>query len=269
MKIVYVNARGGLGNQFSFLSKGVEVATNLKASLLVDLRDCGSPANFSEVANISFFKFNFPIKVLFITKNSPFYLIITGNTYKLINIFISQFYKKFKIFQRNFIDIRKQFEGSETAIKAMDLKIFDGLELNSTSPDFQKVLKIVKNNQSIGIHVRLTDYKYFHDGTLILDKNYYLSQIKKLSSKNTRIFLFSDNPEEVESMFLNDFNFINVSKDFNLNAAEELVILSKCFNIIGSHSTFCFWASLLKSSNKGVIVVPIGAAKLDGWKVSS
>lgn len=107
---------------------------------------------------------------------------------------------------------------------------------------YQKYLEVQKLDfVTIGIHIRLDDYKTFCDGKYFFTTEVYLAakkRIENLLRKNAFFFFFSN--EKLSS----DFNSANcyISKE---SWYVDQFIMSKLDYLLGPPSTFTSWASFI------------------------
>jgi hypothetical protein len=100
---------------------------------------------------------------------------------------------------------------------------------------------ITKDNNYIGIHIRLGDYSQERRTSLDWYKKQIL-RIKKITQNKAKFLLFSDGSDiELQSILEID----GVKKCFAGNALADILTLSNCSFIIGSDSTFSGWAVFL------------------------
>lgn len=121
------------------------------------------------------------------------------------------------------------------------------------------MLPILKNQRSIGVHIRLGDYIFLGD-KVIPQEVYFLAGIDLLKSEmgaSTKIFFFTDEPHKVEQLFPNLVKLGEiVSPPSSTTPVENLILLSKCDGFVCSNSTFSWWAATLSTAPAEWIVRP-------------
>lgn len=122
-------------------------------------------------------------------------------------------------------------------------------------------LREIDNTNSVGIHVRRTDY--LTNKTILtyfpaIRENYYSDAISMLNEKQRDLnyFCFSDDIEWCKSYFSHlPITFIETGNN-DISAAEELILLSKCTHCIIPNSSFGFWGAWLNRKHKKTIIRP-------------
>ena len=124
----------------------------------------------------------------------------------------------------------------------------------------QKYLNLIKNKNSVAIHIRRGDYlnnpkvRYVHG---ILKEDYYKKSISYLKKrvKNPFFFIFSDDVELVKKtfFFFNKEKFIFIDAKSSINA---LHLMSNCKHFIIANSTFSWWGAWLSKNKHKIICAP-------------
>ena len=121
----------------------------------------------------------------------------------------------------------------------------------------------------ISIHYRYGDYEKWHSGMYLIQPDRYIKLINELLKANEGIekvvWIFTDDILSFQSKFKTNIN-IKVISSNKLSPSEELFLLSKSSYIIGSNSTFSFWACVFHKSLNSVYV-PANSLTLPGWNV--
>lgn len=120
-----------------------------------------------------------------------------------------------------------------------------------------KILDKIQSSNSIGIHIRKTDYisntknlmKYYP-----CNDKYYLNAIKYFSKRytNLRYFIFSDDFEWVEK----NLHGINYTAIKGNSAPTDMYLMSRCNHSIISNSTFSWWAAWFNTNSEKIIIIP-------------
>lgn len=273
----YVRARGGLGNQLSYLAYAYVHANKYCRVIYFDLRSAGSPADILDKQS-SLNDINFPnaSNLIYIEKSSPLFLRFKAFVLRVLSL-ISTLYrslpKRIKSSQlenfliKNFLDYFAHKEGTEYAIAADSLGLFSNVSLTSPSKLFEDLRFECSRESQIGAHLRLGDFHEFAKGSLILPKSYYITALELLGYEklDSEMFVFTDSPEMAAAFFEGIVN-IRVISDLQISSVEEFFLLSSCNIIVGSHSTFSFWATFLSRSQR--VVVPPRAHALPDWHIN-
>lgn len=102
------------------------------------------------------------------------------------------------------------------------------------------------NYSSVGIHMRRGDYLKYQNIYYQCDKNYFTEFFEEYKDK--QIYVYTDSPEKVLEEF-SQFDFKLVVGESEL---KDFASLSKHEIIIGSNSTFSWWASLIGNPKKTI-----------------
>ncbi len=93
---------------------------------------------------------------------------------------------------------------------------------------------------NVAFHIRRGDYLKYPDKHYVCDTKYF-EYFFDLFKQDCSILVFTDSIEHVKNEFPNyNFNIIESDSD-----VKELAYMSQCDIIVGSNSTFSWWASLI------------------------
>jgi hypothetical protein len=266
---VYIRARGGLGNQLSFLIEGLSTATKTKRKLWIDLRYSGSSNNsLSKRASIKEFQINSKIETKYIDNTgTKIEKIICQVLY--LSSYCYFYLKKTTNSTTMFINTKLHFEGKTTTNLLSNKGLIQDFYHKNPSRKYRELSDILHNKRIISLHYRYGDYKDWHNGRYIISPSKYLDLITdllKVDKKIAReIWVFTDDVEKFNSNFPPNFK-CKVILSETLSDSEQLMLLSKSYYIIGSHSTFSFWACVLHKS-PNTVYVPADSLTMPGWKV--
>lgn len=118
--------------------------------------------------------------------------------------------------------------------------------------------KLIKDTNSVSIHVRRGDYiNHFLHGN-IANKTYYQNSITEICKKidDPYFFVFSDDLEWCKkelNFFNNNVYYVEGNKDF---VEQDMILMSLCKTNIISNSSFSWWASFLNSNLNKIIISP-------------
>lgn len=272
---VYINIRGGLGNQlFQYASSRAFALENDK-ELVLDISGITNEGHnifaldkfnieAKKTNNIKLFQKTFAKKLNALSyrigkrfgyaKSYKFDLF----TSKLTNIFgvysIDNGYTKLlKSITKNdyltgYFQSEKYFSKYEREIK-QELKLKDKL-----SRENQNISNKMKKENSICVHIRRGDFVQI--GAIVCSTNYYLNAIEYIKNKikNPVFYIFSNDINWVKENI--KFKDKVVYMDKNNSSYEELVLMSSCNNFIISNSTFSWWAQYLSNNNDKIVIAP-------------
>jgi hypothetical protein len=139
--------------------------------------------------------------------------------------------------------------------------ILKDFTLVKTSEKFDKVANDIKNNKSVSIHVRRSDYLTNPSAEAVhpvCSLDYYAKAIELIKSKisHPKFFVFSDDPDWVRNNLpLERGEFVMVSGN-NLRDCEELILMSKCLHQIIANSSFSWWGAWLNQQADKIVIAP-------------
>jgi hypothetical protein len=255
-KKVYLNLKGGMGNQIFQLSaalnycfnnnyKNLNIYTgnlskfqkkrNFELKNLLKVLDF--PINIIETDKLFFNKYL--LHFLLYIKN-PFIKIVTEKNFDttqfaFFKILDGYFQRESFLFANNSITIL-----SKTFIKAYH----NGFHLNLNN-------KIINFDNSYALHIRGTDF--------LQDKNYCQnSSFNIVRTLNIQeLYIFTDDKLFAEKQLAGlNLNLLFIS-DFKLTDFEEFILLSKFNNVILTNSTFSLTSAILGYNSKKNVYTPI------------
>ncbi|MCU0680114.1 MAG: alpha-1,2-fucosyltransferase [Planctomycetes bacterium] len=138
------------------------------------------------------------------------------------------------------------------------VKDFTLKKISSLAQKWQQIILNTKN--AVAVHVRRGDYVKNAKIAAIhgsCDLTYYHNCQQDLLSKveNPVFFCFSDDREFLEKNFI-WLGKINLVSHPDLDAAEEIFLMSLCQHQIISNSTFSWWAAWLNSYPQKIVYAP-------------
>jgi hypothetical protein len=286
-KTIYVPITGGLGNQLFQIAAGMS-ETQGKVVVLTCLGNPRSTDNKPDSQHM-----NFPNRVLFNqckgrhSLSAKFFNLListTGrrsfiNKRKVLKILIELlssvvfsthfltplmvktgigigFDQAFKRKKGNFIV--GYFQSYRFLEDSNSQEEFRSIECLSKRPPYLKLLNTVRSTPSTMLHVRLGDY-HQEKSFGVLSEKYFdraLSEIES-GSKNSRLLMFSDEPEEATQLFSIDvqYRLTTIPSNF-LTPAETLEIMKNCTKFVTSNSSFSWWAAYLSSPKPSLVIYP-------------
>lgn len=282
--MIYINLRGGLGNQlFQYASaRSFAIAANEK--LCLDLSGITNKTHniyaldkfninaetvnechiWQKKVSRVFLSISYRIGKRFGYDKSYKFDVILSYILNLFGIYnIDNGYMKFKRsitknkYINGYLQSDKYFEADNRIIRE-ELSLKEGLSENAL-----KLSNTMKSQNSVCVHIRRGDF--VNIGGIVCTHEYYEGAVKYLAQRleNPEFYIFSnDIPWVRENIsFPVEVNFID---DNNPNY-EEIILMSSCNNFVISNSTFSWWGQFL-SENKGKIVIAPDRWFVDGQR---
>lgn len=125
--------------------------------------------------------------------------------------------------------------------------------------DYLFYLEMIKNSNSISLHVRRGDYvnNRYHP---LCSQEYYMKAIKyiKRRIKEPKFFIFSDDLNYVKNnfTFLFDEKVIHIINKNKTSSDNELRLMSKCKHNIIANSSYSWWGAYLNLNHKKIVIYP-------------
>ncbi len=275
-----VYCQGGLGNQIFQFIIGYILAKKNKINLRINIASFNSDHRqyeldrFPEIYKLNIPKikyYNFSDKIYFYLYPKFFKILKMLKVYKFLNYLFflekNEFENSPFIFNKDLlkkkfiknITIRGFFQSEKYFIyyKKIVLKFFKFPEIKNKF--FQNYLDLIKNKNSVAIHIRRGDYlkpkvMRFHG---ILDESYYKKSINYINKKvkNPTFFIFSDDIILVKKnlFFFNDIKHIFIDTKSSIN---DLNLMSNCKHFIIANSTFSWWGAWLSKNKNKIVCAP-------------
>lgn len=245
-KSVCVQLQGGLGNQLFGWATGFALSTKLNLSLALDTRNL-----LARPYELSAFKLSEQIHLTYtIDKNI-----------RRFNLLDSSFEEKSFQYDKRFEDISKpkRLKGYFQSWKYFDAyqnEIRSLLCLKKESNALRSLSEITTTYQVLGVHIRRGDYVGLENYHGLTSSSYFKNAVKiiqKLSGFE-KIMVFSDQIDIAREVFPGADYYIS-SKELR-SSPETLILMSRCNSLIGSNSSFSWWAGYISSSNSAVRIFP-------------
>lgn len=118
-----------------------------------------------------------------------------------------------------------------------------------------ELLRILKNENTVSIHVRRGDYLKWGNAC---DTLYYSRAVEYMNNRVDKpvYLVFSDDMEWVRNNLSLQGEVVEISANYHFKDYEELLIMSRCRHQIISNSTFSWWAAWLNQNDKKQVVAP-------------
>lgn len=127
------------------------------------------------------------------------------------------------------------------------------------SPNAKAIAEQIKQNNSVGIHVRRGDYYSNKGAKKLLGDICTLKYFKKAAHicqqrlGDCIFYVFSDDPQWVSNNFNINYPYIILPLQ---SAYDDFFLLSSCTHTIISNSTFSWWAAYLNSNKNSITISP-------------
>lgn len=135
-------------------------------------------------------------------------------------------------------------------------EIKSNLILKRESDTLSTLSDELKKYQVLGVHIRRGDYVGLENYHGLTSSSYFKNAvqiIQKLSGFE-KIMVFSDQIDIAKEVFPGADYYIS-SRELR-SSPETLILMSRCNSLIGSNSSFSWWAGYISSSNSAVRIFP-------------
>lgn len=249
-------ASGGIGNQM--FQYAVYIALkNKRKQVKFDI----SLYNFMQMHNGFELNSVFYIDENFYSNDSKFYkfLLRVINKFKFRYFvfvdnggFTNKIFSSGAFFFLGYWQSEKYFKNIELDIR----KVFEFKNVNEENLNFSK---IIRDCNSVSIHIRLGDYVGLESVKGICTKKYYENAIDYVNNHtdNPIYFVFSNDISQTKSMFKSrEESFIYVDLNVKDNSNLDMFLMSNCRHNIIANSSFSWWAAWLNSNEKKIVITP-------------
>lgn len=276
--MIIIKLKGGIGNQMFQYAFGRRIALENNLELKFDITSFKDDRVYRNKYNLDCFNI---VENIATEKDLRKARIYTSKSYfgKFIRLLsrIKPYYKRYVVNEKKFflydkkVMIKKKnvyYNGywqNEKYFKDIeDIIRKDFIFKNKLNRENLKLLKRIKNTNSVGLHIRNYGITYDEKASIrdlknfgIMKISYYQNALKYLENKinNFKIFIFSDDINWVKKKY--DFKSDNIlyvdneGKDY-----EQLQLMSLCKHQIISNSTFSWWAAWLNDNPYKIVISP-------------
>jgi hypothetical protein len=159
---------------------------------------------------------------------------------------------------------------SRLAAKARARGFPASVKLKNPSAEYKSLESETLITRVLAVHLRLTDIRSFESGNRMLSQDYFERNIERITRRDAieQVWVFSDEPDAIPEFLPVNLKVRSISSSYNLTACEELVLMSQCDALLGSRSTFSFWAGFWNSNQKR-IYYPGPVAGFELWHDST
>lgn len=272
--MIIVKISGGLGNQLFQYSFGRFLSIKFNCELKFDIQTNYHYTNFTR-RSFGLTHFNCDLKQASACEIHKFKCYDNNLLSRLERKIVQKLpFINRKYFVQNLYDFQKYipsyrdncyYDGywqSENYFKSIEDIIRKDLDFNFTfrlSFNNKRILDDIKLNESVGVHIRRTDYITVKPNSLLFtpcSKEYYRRAIDFFTDKLSIpiFYFFSDDIDWAKVNFKdNRFRFI----ESNLDCPEvDLFLMSQCKNNIIANSSFSWWGAWLNSNPDKIVISP-------------
>lgn len=238
-KSIQLSLTGGLGNQLFQLAAAVYMAEqyNLEVKLFLN-DDVNTPQKLGIEGLIKAINFDFVGK-----RNA-----INESIYQVEDEAIEDVMKNYPFFEDRIIQgYFHNFKYAES------LRPYLSLFLKNSINEIEWLTQVQMSGDesNLFIHYRYGDYVYNLESLGVLHRSYYKKALSKITSANSKIYVFTDSPTEAElffKQFIKEFRIVDDSKA--KNPLEIMSTISLGNKLILSNSTFSWWSGFLSLSKE-------------------
>jgi hypothetical protein len=220
MNNCYVNPIGGLGNQLFIIAAGYAYAKKHNKKLII------VPDNWKAGQGNSILSYKDTLFKNFEYGSPPF-------TRDVITVHERRFNYDELPFVHGSLSLHGYFQSLKYFEEFKD-EFISLLEL----PDVDVEYLRGGSQAVVGFHIRRGDYLIHKNIHYVCDTNFFNYFFDKF--KGEPIKVFTDSPNQVLQEFPQEYHIIHSESDI-----KEFTYMSKCDIIVGSNSTFSWWASLI------------------------
>ena len=277
--MIYINLKGGLGNQMFEYAFALSLAERTKDEICIDLSGISNVTHniyslnhfkIGNVRKINKVKFNKLQQKVYDINNAILYKVeqkfgsigkykMEKISQRLLNIFgiymcCDGYIKTYKTFSK--VKYAEGYFQSSKYFKNIDSKIRKVFQVKTPIlKKNEKLLQRINKTNSVCVHIRRGDYTKFTNH-LVCTIDYYKKgmNIIKEKYKDAQFFIFSDDIEWVKNNISFDYK-VNYVEGNNPNY-EELRLMYSCKHFVISNSSFSWWAQYLSKNNQKTVVAP-------------
>lgn len=273
--MICVQLNGGLGNQMFQYAFGRALAYKNRTELILDTSQLKNK-NFTAGITPRSYELNiFQLKAREATNNDI--KRIKPLFYRIANILA--FKTGFEGIQTSKYFIEKKFSFNESIEKIgkecflagywQSFRYFQKIE-SLIQEDFKfqpsldnknmRLLKIIKNQNSIGVHIRRSDFvnNKKHNVHGACSNEYYKMAIENITKKisSPYYYIFSDDIDWVRENLKLQYPHKYVSGNLGNRSYNDMQLLSNCKHNIIANSSFSWWAAWLNPNPQKIIIAP-------------
>jgi len=260
MKIVRL--MGGLGNQMFQYAFGVAVGNNTIYDISWFDETRGNPNVTQREYELDFWNINPKLT------DKPKKKIFGFINLKLKHIVESPFniYNSKLLKEKNCI-IEGYFQASQYYEPIRNRLLKDFVPRNKPDYRNQKMLDLIRDKNSVSIHVRRGDYVKLQKIHGLCDIDYYEKSVQHIAKnvKHPYFFIFSDDIKWVKDNLNIDYPCEYIDFNHGRDSAWDMWLMANCKHNIIANSSFSWWGAWLNQNSDKIVIAP-KCWKADGSK---
>lgn len=258
--MIFIDIKGGLGNQLFQYATVKSLAINKNSNFLMCLDDYGSE-DAKKVDHVEFKLNHFNVDCsnqITESQISEEY----DNVQKIIEPLSSDNFAKFinlnnysgNIYLKGYWQDENYFKDNEKVVK-QDLKV-----ITPPNKKNEMMLDEISNTNSVCLSFRRGEYldKYFIAQFGMCTEDYYKNAINLMSKKldNPTFYIFSDDMEWIEDNVKLDYDTVPINFNGVGYEYEELRLMYSCEHFILANSSFSWWGAWLCDNKDKTVFAP-------------
>lgn len=245
-KTVTVELQGGLGNQLFGWAAGLGLSTEINSALSLDI----SKLQYRKYELDSFRLDDFVDTTHVVNNMRNKFLKSSAN-------FVESSFRYDERIRRieNSVTLRGYFQ-SPKYFQSITQLVRSKVVLKKETREYSNLESIIKKDKTLAVHVRRGDYVGLQNYHGLTSVNYFNNAISfaRRTTNFDGIVVFSDDIEIAKRVIPSADVF--VSSEQLPSPAENLILMSKCSALIGSNSSFSWWAAYLGDDPSAIRIFP-------------
>lgn len=245
-KTVTVELQGGLGNQLFGWAAGLGVSSELNSALSLDI----SKLQYRKYELDSFRLDDF-IDTTIVANNMRNKFLKASSNFVESSFHYDERIRKIQ----NSVTLRGYFQ-SPKYFQSVTQLVRSRVVLKNETQEYSSLESIIKKDKTLAVHVRRGDYVGLQNYHGLTSENYFNNAISfaRRTTNFDGIVVFSDDVEIAKRVIPAADVF--VSSEQLPSPAENLILMSKCSALIGSNSSFSWWAGFLGDNPSAIRIFP-------------
>jgi len=273
---ITIKVWGGLGNQLFGWATGYAVAQHQKLDLEIDASRCTARNTFLHEFGIEIAKMPYALTVGSSESKGLSFRNLLQNTnlayLRRLYIFLRKYYRRLNL-KNNYWERSTSYDpqifnvdpGTTLNGYFQSWKYFDSVRepllsvlksQRNRSMDFKHYETIFSKDPWIAIHVRRTDYLEHQEMFELTSVNYYANGINyfRQLSPEAHLAVFSDDINTARALLPGMDLYIG--PDEIKSPVETMLVMSKAHFLIGSNSSFSWWAAYMMENTHNAVIFP-------------